>query len=236
MKTGMATSIGFIVGIRPQMLSDCLKSPDATGHATRDHPAQTTVAADGRAVRAPGLLRRRRPFLAPFWLAGFVVLASLALLYGVLRATIAFAGQTTTVIVLRHAEKASVPADDPSLTPAGEARAQRLRTLLGSNAVRAVYASEARRTQDTARPLASALSLPVTVHPARDPQGLLDAIGARPIGGTVVVVGHSNTVPDIVSRLTRGKTRVVLRDDEFDRIFIVTVTRFGPPSVVALQY
>ena len=77
----------------------------------------------------------------------------------------------------------------------------------------------------------------MTVHQARDPQGLLDAIGARHIGGTVVVVvGHSNTVPAIVSRLTRGKTQVVLRDDEFDRLFVVTVTRFGPPSVVALQY
>ena len=179
-------------------------------------------------MKAPRLLRRRRPFLAPFWLVGFVALASVALLYGVLRATIAFAGETTTVIVLRHAEKAAVPAD--------EARAERLRALLIGNPVLAVYASEARRTQDTARPLASALSLPVTVHPARDPQGLLDAIGARHVGGTVVVVGHSNTVPDIVSRLTRGKARVALRDDEFDRIFIVTVTRFGPPGVVALRY
>lgn len=187
-------------------------------------------------MKAPGFLRRRRPFLAPFWLAGFVALASVALLYGVLRATIAFAGKTTTVIVLRHAEKALAPVDDPPLTPVGEARAQRLRSLLINNPVRAVYASEARRTQDTARPLASALSLPVTVHPARDPQGLLDAIGGRHIGGTVVVVGHSNTVPDIVSRLTRGKARVALRDDEFDRIFIVTVTRFGPPAVVALRY
>ena len=187
-------------------------------------------------MRPPGILRRRRPFLAPFWLAGFVALASVALLYGVLRATIAFAGETTTVIVLRHAEKALVPADDPPLTLAGEARAQRLRTLLGSNPVLAVYASEARRTQDTARPLASALSLPVTVHPARDPRGLLDAIGAQHVGGTVVVVGHSNTVPDIVSRLTRGKARVELRDDEFDRVFIVTVTRFGPPRVVDLRF
>ena len=76
----------------------------------------------------------------------------------------------------------------------------------------------------------------MTVHPARDPQGLLDAIGARHVGGTVVVVGHSNTVPDIVSRLTRGKARVALRDDEFDRIFVVTVTRFGPPGVVSLRY
>jgi broad specificity phosphatase PhoE len=187
-------------------------------------------------MKAPRLLRRRRPFLAPFWLVGFVALASVALLWGVLRATIAFAGETTTVIVLRHAEKAAVPADDPPLTPAGEARAERLRALLIGNPVLAVYASEARRTQDTARPLASALSLPVTVHPARDPQGLLDAIGARHVGGTVVVVGHSNTVPDIVSRLTRGKARVALRDDEFDRIFVVTVTRFGPPGVVSLRY
>jgi broad specificity phosphatase PhoE len=187
-------------------------------------------------VNAPGILRRRRPFLAPFWVAGIAAVASVALLYGLVRATIAFAAETTTVIVLRHAEKADAPADDPALTPQGVARAERLASLLGSSSIRAVYASEMRRTQDTARPLAASLGLPVSVRAGGDIQGLIDDIGHRHVGRTVVVVGHSNTVPQIVERLTRGRERVVVKDDEFDRIYVVTVTRFGPPGLVQLRY
>ena len=118
----------------------------------------------------------------------------------------------------------------------GAARAQRLALLLGSADVAAVYASDTRRTQDTARPLASALGLPVTVHAARDVEGLIEEIGRRHVGRTVVVVGHSNTVPAMVGRLTRGRQQVAWQEGEFDRLFIVTVTRFGPPSVVELRY
>jgi 2,3-bisphosphoglycerate-dependent phosphoglycerate mutase len=203
-------------------------------HARDGQPAESHAGALD--VKAPGILRRRRPFLAPFWVAGIAALGSVALLYGISRATLALAAQTTTVIVLRHAEKAVTADEDPVLTEQGRVRADRLAALLGSASIRAVYASEARRTQDTARPLAATLGLPLTVRAARDVEGLLDDIGHRHVGGTVVVVGHSNTVPQIVERLTRGRDRIVVADDEFDRIFIVTVTRFGPPSLVQLRY
>lgn len=187
-------------------------------------------------MKAPGILRRRRPFLAPFWVVGIAAVLGVAALYALFRATIAMAAETTTVIVLRHAEKASMPAEDPPLTPDGEARARRLVDLLANPRIAAVYASDTRRAQETARPLAAALGLPLTVRPGRDIDGLLADIGRRHVGRTVVVVGHSNTVPEIVGRLTRGRERVVVGDDRFDRIFSVTVTRFGPPSVVELRY
>jgi broad specificity phosphatase PhoE len=187
-------------------------------------------------VKAPGILRRRRPFLAPFWVVGIIAVLGVASVYGLFRATIAIAAGTTTVIVLRHAEKADVPADDPALTPQGEARARHLAALLGNARIGAVYASDTRRAQETARPLATALGLPVTVRAGRDLDGLLDDIGRRHVGGTVVVVGHSNTVPELVGRLTRGRESVTMQDDEFDRVFSVTVTRFGPPAVVEWRY
>ena len=52
----------------------------------------------------------------------------------------------------------------------------------------------------------------------------------------MVIVGHSNTVPVIIDKLTRGVTEVSLADEEYDALFVVTVTRFGPPSVVTLRY
>ena len=187
-------------------------------------------------MKAPGIVRRRAPFLAPFWVAGLMALGLLLTVYLVGRATIAFAADTTTVIVLRRAEKASDAGDDPPLSAAGIARAQRLAGLLAAAPLAAVYASDTQRAQQTAAPLAARHRVPVTVRAARDVRGLIDDIGARHVGRTVVVVGHSNTVPEIVSALTRGKQTVGIEDDQFDRIFIVTVTRFGPPSTTELRY
>ena len=189
-----------------------------------------------KVTRAPGILRRRAPFLAPFWVAGLSVLFGLASLYVVGKATIAIAGETTTVIVLRHAEKAAEPAGDPELSPVGIARAQRLAGLLGSTPIAAVYASDTRRAQQTAAALAARQGLAVTVRDGKDVRGLLEEIGSRQVGRTVVVVGHSNTVPQIVAALTRDRHRVALGEGDFDRLFIVTVTRFGPPAVTELRY
>lgn len=187
-------------------------------------------------MKAPGIVRRRAPFLAPFWVAGLMALALLLVVYVAGRATIAFAADTTTVIVLRHAEKATDAVDDPSLSAVGVARAERLAALLAAAPLAAVYASDTRRAQQTAAPLAARHRLPVTVRAGKDVRGLVDDIGARHVGRTVVVVGHSNTVPEIVAALTRGKQSVSIEDDRFDRIFIVTVTRFGPPSTTELRY
>jgi broad specificity phosphatase PhoE len=187
-------------------------------------------------MKAPGILRRRAPFLTPFWVAGLAAMLLLLVVYLAGRATIAFAAETTTVIVLRHAEKATDAGDDPPLSPTGLARAERLAGLLAAAPLDAVYASDTQRAQQTAAPLAARHRLPVTVRAARDVRGLIGDIGDRHVGRSVVVVGHSNTVPEIVSALTRGKQAVAIADDEFDRIFIVTVTRFGPPSTTELRY
>lgn len=187
-------------------------------------------------MRPPGILRRRGLFLTPFWVAGLMALAMLLLVYAAGRATIAFAADTTTVIVLRHAEKAVEPADDPPLRPEGIARAARVAAMFAAAPLSAVYASDTRRAQETAAPVAARHRLPVTVRAGGDVRGLLDDIGDRHAGRTVLVVGHSNTVPAIVSSLTRGREVVTVGEGEFDRIFVVTVTRFGPPALTEIRY
>ncbi|MFM7627793.1 MAG: phosphoglycerate mutase family protein [Gammaproteobacteria bacterium] len=187
-------------------------------------------------MRPPGILRRRAPFLAPIWVAGVVALAGLVGIYLVGKATIAVAARTTTVIVLRHAEKSTEPLGDPALSPAGVARAARLAELLGAAPIAAIYASDTRRARATAAPLASRHRLIVTVRDGQDVAGLMDDIGARHVGRTVVVVGHSNTVPEIVAALTRGRRKVQVGEGDFGQVFVVTVTRFGPPAVTELRY
>lgn len=187
-------------------------------------------------MKSPGILRRRAPFLAPIWMAGVMALLAVATVYVLGKATIAVAAQTTTVIVLRHAEKASEPATDPALSPSGVARAARLAEMLGASPIAAVYASDTRRARETAAPLAARRGLPVTVRAGKDIAGLLEDIGARHVGRTVVVIGHSNTVPQIVAALTRERRTVQVGESDFGQLFVVTVTRFGPPAVTELRY
>jgi phosphohistidine phosphatase SixA len=102
--------------------------------------------------------------------------------------------------------------------------------------IAAIHSSEARRTQQTAAPLARRLGLATQTHPAKDVDQLVNLLRDAPAGSASVVVGHSNTVPEIVRELTHGKAKVSIAENEFGAIFIVTASTFGPPSVIRLQY
>ncbi len=130
------------------------------------------------------------------------------------------------VFLVRHAEKADA-SRDPALSPRGEARARALAALLRDAGVTAVWATELRRTQLTAQPLAKARHLPVRVHPAGDSAGLVEEIRKQQPRGRVLVVGHSNTLPEIAAALgVREKIR--LADDEYDALFVVIPAPEGP--------
>ena len=105
---------------------------------------------------------------------------------------------TTQVFVVRHAEKAA-DGDDPPLTEQGLARAQALAVLLADQPLTAVYSTPYERTQQTVQPTAAAHGLTVESY---DPRSDLPAlILERHAGVTVLVAGHSNTVPSIVAGL-----------------------------------
>ncbi len=105
-------------------------------------------------------------------------------------------------VIVRHAEKSIDESTDPSLTDAGRRRATVLAEGLADDPVVAVYASGYRRTQQTAAPIASRHGLAVRVYDAGQPATeFVSRLRREHAQGTVVVVGHSNTVPDIVSAL-----------------------------------
>lgn len=147
---------------------------------------------------------------------------------------------TTTVIIVRHAEKQLGTIDDPPLTPEGEVRAERLAAMLGERRdglpITRVFTSEARRSQQTAAPLARRLGIAPVTMPARDVRALVEALKDGRSDAAAVVVGHSNTVPQIISGLTRGRVAVTVDEEDYGALFIVTVSTFGPPSVIRLQY
>lgn len=176
---------------------------------------------------------RRRPFLAPVWLAA---LAGIVLV--VLAGWLLSAASTTTVFVMRHAEKAALPGDDPPLSPAGEARALALADQFGRApkglGFDCIIVSEFRRTQDTVQPLANRLGIPVIVVPARESATAAGRALAEYRGGRVLIVGHSNTVPELVEELS-GREVPGLSEAEYGVVYVVSVPRFSRAAVMRLD-
>jgi broad specificity phosphatase PhoE len=183
-------------------------------------------------MQAPGITRHRRPFLAPIWLTFAAVLVAATAALAVYRSA-----TTTTVVVVRHAEKQLGTIDDPPLSPEGEARAERLARLLGDasfGAVTAILVTDTRRSQQTAAPLAKRLRLQPQVVAATDVEEMLEHVREHR-GSRVLVVGHSNTVPDIVGRLA-GEKVPPIADGDYDDLYVVSTPTFGPASVLRLTF
>jgi 2,3-bisphosphoglycerate-dependent phosphoglycerate mutase len=183
-------------------------------------------------MQAPGITRHRRPFLAPIWLTFAAVLIVAAIALAVYRSA-----TTTTVVVVRHAEKQLGTIDDPPLSPEGEARAERLARMLGDagfGGVSAILVSDTRRSQQTAAPLAKRLRLQPEIVPARDIDQILTHVRAHR-GSRVLIVGHSNTIPDIVDRLA-GEKLPPIADGDYDDLYVVATPTFGPASVLRLTF
>lgn len=149
-----------------------------------------------------------------------------------------------TVVLVRHAEKAA-ESSDPDLTEAGRRRAEELARALADVPVSHVFSSQYRRTRATAEPLAAGRELEIGIVDAGDPEAQVAALEALPPGSVALVVGHSNTVPDLVERLGGAVSDTVeherygrlLADDAYDRLFVVTRFAGGPegPRVATLE-
>lgn len=122
------------------------------------------------------------------------------------------AAMTTTFVIVRHAEKGTDDPRDPALSETGQGRAQALARLLVDAPLTAAYATGYRRTQQTARPAAEAHGIAVTTYDAQLPAtAFASNLRATHHGGTILVVGHSNTVPEIATRCRAKPRRPCLR-------------------------
>lgn len=128
------------------------------------------------------------------------------------------ASQAPAYYVMRHLEKAD--GADPALSPTGAANAQRLAAWFAGRAKpQAIYVSATRRARETAAPLAAKLEVTPKEYNPADTAALVAQVRAEP--GSVLVVGHSNTVPEIVAAL--GGTRPApIADNEYGAIWMVS--------------
>ena len=147
---------------------------------------------------------------------------------------------TTTVIFVRHAEKMTMPEDDPGLSPAGERRVAELtRQLVDADVVAgidAVYSTPFRRTEETARPMADALGLPLNSYDAADTEAIMEHIVRQHKGKIILVVGHSNTLPALIGNMGASKKVPEIAENEYDNIYIVSIPWFGKTKTIRLRY
>lgn len=147
---------------------------------------------------------------------------------------------TTTMIFVRHAERALEPADDPGLNEAGKRRVAELtRQLVNADVIAgidAIYSTPFRRTLETAQPLATALGLEVNQYDPADNEAVLAEILKAYKGKIILVVGHSNTVPTLIADLGASKKVPPIGHSEYDNIYIVSIPWFGKTKTIRLRY
>ncbi len=147
---------------------------------------------------------------------------------------------TTTIIFVRHAEKAAMLADDPGLSVAGQRRVAELtRQLVDADVVAgvdAIYATPFRRTQETAQPIADALNLEINTYDPDDTEAILEHILKKHKGKIILVIGHSNTVPVLIANLGASKKVPPIAENEYDNIYVISIPWFGKTKTIRLRF
>ncbi|MEQ9315259.1 MAG: phosphoglycerate mutase family protein [Henriciella sp.] len=176
-------------------------------------------------------------------LAGLKMLAGLVALSF---ATVACSGADSTAPVeeagytlylVRHAEKV-LDVDNPPLTPEGEQRAAKLADLLEDAGIEHIYSTDYLRTETTAAPLAVRLDMPIEFYDPDETDVFVEKLIQR--AETALIVGHSNTTPELVDALGGDGGEPIVEATEYDRLYVLTgvgaeeviteIRRYGAPN------
>ena len=156
----------------------------------------------------------------------------LALIFSVLLLLSVTATNAAPVIfIVRNAEKASGVGNDPDLSLEGQKRADASAHILKDSEIRSVFVTEFKRTQETAAPTARAAHVSPTVIPTNDIRALAEKL--RALNGNALVVGHGNTIPDLLKALGIAAS-VSIPDDDYTEIFVVMIG--DAPQLLRLHY
>ncbi len=158
------------------------------------------------------------------------------LVVGTLLFSSACAGPYTLAVVVRHADKQS-SGSDPGLTTAGQQRAEALRDRLAGLTITGVYSTNTNRTRQTAQPLADLMGVPVTIY--SNATSVATTTITDHVGEAVLIVGHSNTVDDIITAFGADLPADLpqpISEDDFDNIVIVVINGRGVASAIHETY
>jgi broad specificity phosphatase PhoE len=142
--------------------------------------------------------------------------------------------KSTTFFLVRHAEKAS--GDNPGLTYQGQERAVNLATILRSVGVNRIYSTDYKRTIATAEPLANYLRIPVEKYLSGDIERVAKTFLQNHAGEKILVVGHSNTTPDLFNALVENELLDHFADPDYGNLLIVRVASNDQTNYLKLRF
>jgi phosphohistidine phosphatase SixA len=140
-----------------------------------------------------------------------------------------------TVFLVRHADidrSIASGSNDPPLNSAGRKRAEALAHAIGQTGITAIFTSRLLRTKQTVRPLAEKLHL--QPRETASPEVFAREVSSGAAGPTVLVAGHSNTVPQMIAAF--GASPPTVHEREFDNLFVVTIAGPGEAALMQLRY
>ena len=141
----------------------------------------------------------------------------------------------TTVILIRHVEKAKDGSRNPDLTEEGKNRANRFKNLFQNAGITEIYSTNYTRTKETVSPIADELALTVKMYDPSD-KNFINTILTNHKNKTILVCGHSNTIPLLVNQLIDREKYSDLNENEYGKIYIVNLSSTTNSKVVELSY
>ncbi len=155
-------------------------------------------------------------------------------------ATIPHWGDTayTVFYCVRHAEKRKDQGDNPDLTPEGVARAKRLGRILSNETLDKAFSTNYKRTIQTAEEVRRESLAPPggAAYPPAMQDAWLEGILSEGMGKRYLVVGHQNTIPQLLNRLKGTSEFQNIPDDEFGKLYIAVTKGIGQTEVLEFQY
>jgi broad specificity phosphatase PhoE len=133
---------------------------------------------------------------------------------------------TTNYYIVRHAEKETQKSNmssDVPLSSTGKERAEALKNVLQNQKIKNIFSTNTIRTKTTAKPTSDATGVDIDPYDPRD-TGFVARLKTIQTGNSLIV-GHSNTVDDIVNKLTGQNLLQDLPDSQYGDLFIVKKKR-----------
>lgn len=150
----------------------------------------------------------------------------LLLLGGLFLVSCGTSPEPKTIYIVRHAEKMVVEDPDPELAQVGIIRATKLAQILADKEIKHVFSTDYKRTKYTAWPSADQAGVEIQVYDPRDQEAFAEKL--KGLEGNILVVGHSNTVPELANFfIGSGEKFPNLTDDEYQFIYVVTLDKSG---------
>lgn len=151
-------------------------------------------------------------------------------------AIIIYAQDQTTFILVRHAEKANDGTRNPPLNEDGIKRSANLAEMLANQEITALYSTPFKRTQETLTPIAEAKGLKVQDYDPYAKGEWLTTLAEKHAGGTVVISGHSNTIPTLANALLGNETFSQFDESDYSNLIIIIANKVGNGKLVRLKF